>query len=348
MLEKYAKYFEMLTYKRPARTKYELKWIARFLDSVPGMAKDNYGNRYIRVGESSTLFSCHTDTQHRKTGKQKILVDQESGIIFKDDKEPLGADDCTGAYIMLHMIEHGVPGLYVFHRDEEIGGKGSKWIAANDPSLLLGIERAIAFDRRNDTDVITHQGGQRCCSDAFASALSLALGKEYRADNTGLFTDTANYTDLVAECTNISVGYEFEHTPDEYQQLAVLDHLLSVVTTIEWDKLPVARTPFSVNDIKSDGFANWYEAYELCYNNPDKAADLLIDAYGLQSKRGYYSPHFDSAMSKSGTTPHYSEVPALEIEFELEDEPADDHEECPKCGFMFFVHHLDGRCPTSE
>ena len=59
---------EMLLYKRPARSNTEQEFISRFIKKNRQWTEDYYGNLYIKVGESSTLFSCHTDTVHKKEG----------------------------------------------------------------------------------------------------------------------------------------------------------------------------------------------------------------------------------------------------------------------------------------
>ncbi len=287
----YKQLYEMLTYKRPAGSKAEQAFIARYLDGIPGITVDAYGNRILRIGESATMFSAHTDTVHSKGGQQKIIVDEVSGYIYKNpSKECLGADDATGIFIMLRMIEHNIPGLYVFHRAEELGGLGSAWIAENAPSLLDGIDRAIAFDRKGSHSVITHQFGLRCASDKFALSLATLLGGDYRPDPTGVFTDTANYMDLIPECTNLSVGYDSEHTPAESQDLSLLDSLIPVLLSIDWEALPVEREPngsqMAANDslydaeiVKRYGLSDWQEAYDLACDDPLVAADLLFAAY---------------------------------------------------------------------
>ena len=291
---KHQLYLNMLSWKRPADSKNEAAFIAKYIDSIPGIQRDSYGNRLLRLGNPSTMFSCHTDTMHREGGPQKIVVDAEVGLVFKDDNvEPLGADDTTGIYILKCMIEEGIPGLYIFHRCEEVGGLGSKWLRKNRPDLLEGIDRAIAFDRRGDDSVITHQGGTRCCSDVFAESLALLLGGNYKPDDTGLFTDTANYDDIVPECTNLSVGYENEHTPSEVQCLETLDKILGRALAIDWSTLPTVRDPAVVEDLYAweatmeidvyPTITDYDSAYQLVWNNAEKAAEMLFDAYGENS-----------------------------------------------------------------
>ena len=105
----------MLTYKRPSRSKTEELFIDKFIKSGRTFSEDDYGNVYIIVGKSSTLFSCHTDTVHKVEGIQNIIVDESFGVIYKDDKEVLGADNTAGIWIMLKLIDNNIPGVYVFH-----------------------------------------------------------------------------------------------------------------------------------------------------------------------------------------------------------------------------------------
>ena len=58
----------------------------------------------------------------------------------------------------------------------------------------------------------------------------------------GSFTDSANYTGLIQECTNIAVGYKSQHTRDEQFDLEWLEvHLIPSLLKMEWDKLPCVR-----------------------------------------------------------------------------------------------------------
>lgn len=283
--KKLKKLLAMLQHKRPHDSPSEREFIARYLDAVPGMKHDTFGNRFIQVGASTTLFSAHTDTVHRATGTQGLIHDTTLEIIYKDDNEPLGADDGAGVWLLLEMINARVPGLYVFHRAEEIGGKGSTFIAAKTPGLLTGIKRAVAFDRKGTTDIITHQAMGRCCSDAFAKALASELFMKHAPSSYGIFTDTANYTHKIPECTNVSVGYDWEHTANETLDLAYLFELREAVLEVAWEKLPTNRDP-TAPDL--DDYFDWgrpltidftddenEELLELVYDHPEVAAQLL-------------------------------------------------------------------------
>ena len=199
--------YEILKYKRPYGSSEEEMCIAMHLDIIPGIKKDDFGNRMITVGENPTvLFSSHTDTVHRKGGTQTICNDLEKQVLYKDDDECLGADDGAGMWLMINMINEKIPGLYIFHRGEECGVLGSSYIAHETPEILDNITKAIAFDRRGTKDIINRQAGGKCCSQEVVDSLSEALDMGHSAA-TGSFTDTANYTRLVEEGTTVSCGY---------------------------------------------------------------------------------------------------------------------------------------------
>lgn len=267
--------YEMLTYKRPHGSKAERKFINRFLMPL-GMVKDNYGNLYKRIGKDSrVLWSCHTDTVHRTSGRQRVR-DDGAGWLYAITNECLGADCAAGVWLMTEMIRREVPGLYVFHRDEESGGRGSTFIATHYKELLEGIDYAIAFDRKGFNSVITHQWGGRCCSNAFADALASALGNGWQKDDGGTFTDTAMYMDIVPECTNISVGYVDQHTSRECLYSPFILDLLERVCALDVEALPVARDPKAYAAFEDDRSS----PYENCYYR-------AAYGYGYDDYQGY-------------------------------------------------------------
>ena len=88
-----------------------------------------------------------------------------------------------------------------------------------------------------------------CCSNEFALGLAKALNDTnpllaYAPDDTGLFTDTANYRRIIPECTNVSVGYANEHSAEELLDtwhLALLRDALIEVFQEGTGILPVKR-----------------------------------------------------------------------------------------------------------
>lgn len=201
---------------------------------------DKHGNYYLKIGESETIFACHLDTVSKEHTKVKHIFDEN--FIKTNGKTTLGADDKAGVTILLYMIEEKVPGLYYFFLGEEVGCIGSK--AAVKSVDFTGYKRIISFDRKDICSVITHQGWERCCSDEFANALSKEycdLGLELKPDDTGVGTDSAQFTDLIPECTNLSVGYYNEHTHEEKQDIIFLEKMCMASVIIDWETLPTTR-----------------------------------------------------------------------------------------------------------
>lgn len=242
-----------LSLRRQHGSMTEARFVSYLADRLPVTAIDEHGNLHVDLRDSisRTLFTAHTDTVHRGGGANTVKVDTltEPGQTFwrADSGAALGADDGAGVALMHHMIDRGVAGYYILFRGEEAGGVGSGGLAASQPDLLKQFDRAIAFDRANYYDVITHQSGGRCASDAFAQALADQLNGAcddfmYCPDAGGVYTDTAEFTHLIPECTNLSVGYFSQHGDREHQNVTFLAKLADALCLVKWDDLPTVRT----------------------------------------------------------------------------------------------------------
>jgi len=248
----------MLTYCRPHGGEGEKQFVERFIRPYEPEeiidAKGEVMAYVVQVGDvkdAPVLWCAHVDTVHKQDApiKQTIVYDEGCGMIYKDDKiMPLGADDGAGVWMLLEMIDAKVPGTYLFHRGEERGGIGSGAIAAEHSGFVRQFKWAIAFDRRGTEDVITEQFTGETASVEFAQAFANALAMEYKPCPNGVFTDTANYASIIPECTNISVGYDNEHTPNETLDVWHLVQLRNAVIAAFGTgiALPVKRDPAAV------------------------------------------------------------------------------------------------------
>jgi len=295
--------FKMMETRRPAQTQTLYDFIDDYLMPLGGDL-DRAGNVIIRVGNSRVLWSSHTDTVHRTSGKQRIAVNGDMIKVGHGEvSNCLGADCTTGVWLMREMILANVPGLYVFHDSEEIGGLGSSALRKNHDGLLDGIDYAIAFDRKGYDSVITHQWGGRCCSDDFAYSLAKLMPNSYQLDNGGTFTDTANYTDIIAECTNISVGYFNQHTSTETQSVSHALALREAMLAFDETRLVKSRKAGEIDlgddygygwgksynyghtaktgkGSKSFGYDNFLDFADFIADNSDAVADML-EQYGI-------------------------------------------------------------------
>lgn len=299
---------EMLSFARPADSAMEKKWVEDYIYPVVMAHKPltytDEKNVGCTVGEGSkVLFSCHTDTVHRTEMRLPLLVDAATNIVYAD-KMVLGADDGAGVWLMLEMIKAGVPGTYLFHRGEECGGLGSSAMADQFPDYLKGHDFAIAFDRKADCSVITHQAGGRCCSDEFADQLCGLLGGNFGKDTGGSFTDTANYTHLIAECTNLSVGYYDQHTANEFLDLEFLLELREKCIALPWHELKAHRVPAKpvvVSYRRSKGWKPW------------KNNDNSFGLYGSGWETDYDSDWWNTDNTKTEKKPNKSYEKKLDI-----------------------------------
>jgi hypothetical protein len=292
----------MLTYKRPHKSASELEFINRYIMPLKPEI-DESGNLIVTIGDRpSVMFSSHTDSVHGSEGRQDVLIVPEEGVIELLDRKNdcLGADCATGVWIMRHMIKARVAGVYVFHRNEERGATGSNAISSNLPDWLADIKAAIAVDRRGYDSIVTEQCGGATASRAFGDSLAAMLTPfdiAMRSDPTGVFTDTANYSDIVPECSNISVGYFKQHSGNEYQDYKFALKLLDALIALDWSQLVISRDPNAYDDSRQavtkryDYFdkANFEDAmleYVLTY--PDKVAKFLKDYRVTESELDTY------------------------------------------------------------
>ena len=189
------------------------------------------------------MFAAHLDDVSRQVSK--VTHRFSDTTVSSDGKTILGADDKAGVAILLYLLARGVPGTYSLFFGEECGCIGSSELA--HATSAGEYDAVISFDRAGYSDVITHQGGMRTCSDAFASALSAALnvqeGFNYAPCDGGVYTDSREFSGVVPECTNISVGYHRQHSQQETQDLEWLCKLAHACTQVDWHSLPIERNP---------------------------------------------------------------------------------------------------------
>jgi hypothetical protein len=266
---------------------------------------DDYGNIFVTIlnpdgGVPTLMWTAHTDS----VASRGEPYNSELGVYERDGPHILGlltpnngtsclgADCGTGIWLMMSMIDAKKPGRYAFFRDEETGCQGSKWAAEYTPERFKGVIHAIAFDRAGTTDIITSQHGSRCASEAFATSLSQILcvasgGKIDLHSAVGVYTDTAELVSLVPECSNISVGYNRQHTASETQDLTFAVMLRDALLAADFSTLVCDMTPASPRNKKKDwGWeGDWetgydtdtYTTYPVTAADEEECAEYLRD-----------------------------------------------------------------------
>lgn len=285
-------YIDMVSYMRPEGSVAQKQFCQKYLEPVFGQP-DQAGNYILRIGKPKVAYMSHHDTVHDKSGRQKVAIDAE--FAYSVDGNCLGADCTTGIYIMLRMIQAGVEGLYIVHAAEEVGCRGSGYIATQTPEVVQGIDFAISFDRYGYNSIITHQMGMRTCSDKFADSLEFCLDLGYNCDTRGSYTDSNEYTALIPECTNISVGYFSQHTKKESQDLIFMDQVADAFINADMSSLLVDRDCTTDAPLLDDSFTD-LDLEQIVAQHPKSVAKLLqsfgYSANGLrediQEVRNYY------------------------------------------------------------
>jgi di/tripeptidase len=287
----------ILELRRPHESNTEKRFVREYIETISGAELDGFGNVIVRIpgdGEN-ILWSSHTDTVHFIDGKQSIRIDKAivtigNKSLGKGKSNCLGADDAAGVWLMLEMIEARKPGLYIFHRGEEHGGLGSRYIVDIEPALLSGISAAIALDRKGQDSVITEQG-HTTASIKFALSLANALRVTglpgFKPDDSGIFTDTANYASVIPECSNLSVGYENAHSTRESLNVEFLVWLRSALIKLDSSTLAIVREP-------EPDFMPWTRWYESANDPRDTSVfDTTLhygrDAYAIGESAARYA-----------------------------------------------------------
>ena len=204
------------------------KYIRKELKSlVDYMKTDDYGN-LIAVKEFGNvengpviMLNAHMDTV---TGvSKKKVVKEENGIFRAYDrglKSVLGADDRAGIAIVLSIVEN-VPSSFngtikiAFTREEEIGCVGASQM---DDKFYKDVDLSITFDRRGNKDIVVGTYGVPFCSNEVGNALeniSKSNNFEYKCVEGGI-SDAYEFSAYNINSVNLSVGYENEHTKDEF------------------------------------------------------------------------------------------------------------------------------------
>lgn len=290
---------EMLTYRRPHGSIGELQFIEHYIAPVSHAIRNDEGEAMMFIAHVrrpdgkpvTTAFCAHTDSVHNRSRLEARQIPQYDPVMqhyltpapTKDipRQDCLGADDAAGCWLLLEMMEAKVPGQYCFFRGEERGGIGSSWIAENRAVLFNDITHAIQFDRKGTKSIITKMMVGRTSSDAFAWDIAERLGMGHEPDPTGSFTDTANLCRIVPECTNISVGYENEHSDREWLDAGYLyklrDACIKAFSTTEY--LVAERDPKAMSEelsIDTLAEASYEEILDYTlYADPNEVADLL-------------------------------------------------------------------------
>ncbi|MFM1655404.1 M20/M25/M40 family metallo-hydrolase [Brevibacillus sp. B_LB10_24] len=201
---------------------------------------DRYGNllgeRTYKTGQGPTiLLSAHMDSVAGIEPGRKVIRDQD---IYYASKGILGADDRAGMAIVLAVIRNLARSSFngkvkvAFTREEEIGRKGSQ---ALDQAWLGDVELAIVVDRRGNRDIVTSYADvQPFCHPSvgqfFEEAGRLCGMPDWKAVRGGI-SDACTFASYGINSVNLSAGFQYEHTWDEFVSITSCKETVQLITT---------------------------------------------------------------------------------------------------------------------
>jgi hypothetical protein len=209
--------------------------------------KHEYGKYIIINYTSNTPLLCsHLDTVNKEvTLRHNDFISNEGTIrLSKLSKARcLGGDDRCGVYIMMRLIEDMKSDKiardrysFGFFFDEEIGGIGSTFYTKTEHFKQSSYSCFIGLDRRNHI-----QGVPEVALYGFDNELLIDIFKEEGyVEAMGSFTDSSNLSSTCdIACINLSVGYNNEHTPNEYINISDMLHTYYVLrdSSLQFDDM---------------------------------------------------------------------------------------------------------------
>ena len=213
-----------------------------------------------RKGTVPIMLVAHMDTIH-KSPPHKIKV--KRGKMYSP--QGIGGDDRCGIWMILNILKE-CDCYVVFTEDEECGCFGAKDFAKSEIAKQIAgsINYIIECDRRGEKDAVFYDLDNSEFED-------FVLG-EYWKYETGTYTDTCEIAPaLKCAAVNLSCGYYYEHTANEYINLSEMErNIKEIVKLIERsDDTFYEYTEFSYykKGMYCDTYTYKSDAYCICYDD---------------------------------------------------------------------------------
>lgn len=202
--------------------------VTKLIPLVDDHYRDRAGNLLatLHCGEGPTiLLSAHMDTFEAFHPDRTIQTD---GTILTNSSGILGGDDRAGIAVILETLDRAPKTNFcgtlkvALTVKEEIGCQGALQI---DPDFIQDIDAAIVVDRRNTRDIVTSCGSTPFCDDAYGQLFEQAgvlAGMDDWCTTPGGSSDARIFAEYGIPSVNLSVGYNHEHTSDEYLDIKAM------------------------------------------------------------------------------------------------------------------------------
>lgn len=211
--EEYSMYKKILGFKQPTLLKAMEVFLGKYYSKV--IATNKF---IVAFGDIPIALCAHLDTVF-VTPPKKIFYDKENGVIWSP--EGCGHDDRAGVYMIMKIIQKGYRPHIIFTTDEEIGCEGAEALCKYE-NPFEDLKYIIQLDRRGIDDCVFYYGDNQ----EFIKYV----------ESFGFREAKGSFTDIVFLCpewevcgTNLSVGYENEHTYAEYLDVTVFHNTMNKV-----------------------------------------------------------------------------------------------------------------------
>lgn len=183
----------------------------------------------IGMGEIPIALIAHLDTVFKYPATE-IYYDPQARVIWSPDG--LGADDRAGVFAIIKILQDNLRPSIIFTTNEEMGGLGAKKLAST-PCPIPDLRFLIELDRRGKNDCVFYQ----CANTAFETFVqSFGFRKQM-----GSFSDISFLMPKWNICgTNLSVGYNYEHSYSEILNTSYLYKTIDKVKNIlRQEEIPI-------------------------------------------------------------------------------------------------------------
>ena len=224
---------------------------------------DRHGNllaeKTYKSGHGPTiLLNAHLDTVEEIVENRSIV--KEHGI-WTSSEGILGADDRAGVAVLLNIAANQFQSptfsgkiKFIFTVEEEVGLVGARNV---DDYFLWGTDAAIVVDRRGKGDIVTSCGGYiPFCHQKYGEFIE-QVAKESSLSGwkctPGGSSDTMIWAQHGIESVNLSAGYNYEHSDEEYLDLKACYGTVQLIQSLLEKGQELRRV---LNGIKRNGMVH--------------------------------------------------------------------------------------------
>jgi putative aminopeptidase FrvX len=208
---------QLTTFNVPQLYKVLLKFLR-----AHGYKNIKKGSTFIMAeGDLPVCLIAHMDTVfHHVQDKENFIYDSEKHILW--GIRGSGFDDRAGIYAIIELIQCGYRPHVIFTDGEEVGGIGANDLVTRYTKCPFKCNMLIELDRANEKDAVYYN----CDNPEFENYI----------ESFGFITDWGTFSDISIiapvwkiAAVNLSVGYEWEHTPNELLHTDWLDATIDKV-----------------------------------------------------------------------------------------------------------------------